>query len=165
MKRWVLLGGALFGALLLAACSASPGSTTTAAAPDTTTTAAPALPGFETSTIQLDDRELLVAVADTPEARRRGLMGVTDLGELNGMLFVWEGDTTEAFWMKDTPIPLDIAFFTVGGGFVDRLTMEPCVEDPCELYSASTLYRYAIEAPQGDLAFVGPGSQLVVGDG
>lgn len=159
MKRTVL-----FAALLLGACSATTDSTTTLAHPETTTTAASALPGLETSTIMVDDRDLLVAVADTPEARRQGLMGVTDLGDLDGMLFVWQGDTTEAFWMKDTPMPLDIAFFTVGGGFVDRQTMDPCVEETCELYSAPALYRYAIEAPAGDLGFVGPGSQLVLSD-
>lgn len=158
MKRSIVLA-----CLLLAACSASPASTT--AAPEaSTTTAVAALPGFATATITVDDRELLVAVADTPQARRQGLMGVTDLGDLDGMLFVWDGDTTEAFWMKDTLVPLDIAFFTVGGAFVDRQTMQPCVEENCELYSAPTFYRYAIEAPAGDLAFVGQGSVLVVDD-
>jgi uncharacterized protein len=145
-------------ALLLAACSATPASTVTVA--ETSTTPAPALPGFQTSTITVDDRELLVAVADTPETRRQGLMGVTDLGGLDGMFFVWEGDTTEAFWMKDTEMALDIAFFNVGGGYVDRQTMEPCTEDPCDLYSAPTFYRYAIEAPAGALDFIGPDSRL-----
>lgn len=103
-----------------------------------------------------------MAVADTPALRGRGLMGVTDLGDLDGMLFVFGSDTETGFWMKDTLIPLDIAFFTEGGAFVDLLRMEPCTEEPCPVYAAASPYRYAIEAPAGDLAFVGSGSKLVL---
>lgn len=89
-------------------------------------------------------------------------MGVTDLGGLDGMLFVWEDDTGAAFHMLDTLIPLDIAFFSVGGSLVDRLTMEPCTTEECPTYSASTLYRYALEAPAGDLDFMTTSSRLVI---
>jgi hypothetical protein len=78
---------------------------------------------------------------------------------------VWDADTGAAFWMKNTLIPLDIAFFSVDGSFVDRLTMEPCNADSCPLYSASGLYRYALEAPAGDLEFASPGSKLVIESG
>lgn len=122
----------------------------------------PTLAGVSSTTISIDGRELVVAVADTPETRGRGLMGVTDLGGLDGMLFVWEADTAAAFWMQNTLISLDIAFFSVDGSFVDRLTMEPCTADSCPLYSASGLYRYALEAPAGDLEFTSPGSKLVI---
>ena len=86
-------------------------------------------------------------------------------GDLDGMLFVWDEDTASAFHMTDTLIPLDIAFFSVGGGLVDRLIMEPCTADPCPLYSAAGLfglYRYALEAPAGDLEFVTADSTLVI---
>lgn len=122
----------------------------------------PTLAGVSSTTISIDGRELVVAVADTPETRGRGLMGVTDLGGLDGMLFVWEADTAAAFWMQNTLISLDIAFFSVDGSLVDRLTMEPCTADSCPLYSASGLYRYALEAPAGDLEFTSPGSKLVI---
>ena len=127
-------------------------------------TITPTLPGFESTTISIDDQAMNVAVADTPQTRRQGLMGITDLGGLDGMLFVWGADTGAAFWMQDTLIPLDIAFFSVDGSFVDRLTMEPCTTDPCPLYSAAGLYRYAVEAPEGGLAFVGSDSVLVIND-
>ena len=64
--------------------------------------------------------------------------------------------------MKDTLIPLDIAFFSFNGSFVDRLSMEPCIADQCALYRAATLYRYALEAPAGDLEFASLGSKLVI---
>ncbi|GMQ84934.1 MAG: DUF192 domain-containing protein [Acidimicrobiia bacterium] len=124
-----------------------------------------ALPGFSSTTISIDDRELTVAVADTPQARRQGLMGITDLGELDGMLFVFDSEVRTGFWMKDTLIPLDIAFFDAEGLAVDRLLMVPCTVEECPTYKAAGPYRYAVEAPAGDLAFVGEGSALVLPDG
>ena len=90
-------------------------------------------------------------------------MGVTDLGGLDGMLFVFPVDSDGGFWMKNTLIPLDIVFFTADGGFVDALTMAPCTEDPCPTYRPGGSYRYALEAPAGDLAFVTPTSRLELG--
>lgn len=118
------------------------------------------LEGFETSTITVDGRGLVVAVAASPSQRSQGLMGVTDLGSLDGMLFVFPVDSDGGFWMKNTLIPLDIVFFTADGGFVDSLTMAPCTEDPCPTYRPGGSYRYALEAPAGDLAFVTPTSRL-----
>ncbi|MEN8113891.1 MAG: DUF192 domain-containing protein [Actinomycetota bacterium] len=118
------------------------------------------LAGFETAAITVDGRDVAVAVADTEAQRAQGLMGVTDLGGLDGMLFVFSETTGTGFWMKDTLIPLDIAFFDDDGGFVDGFTMEPCVEDPCPVYRPSGPYRYALEAPEGDLAFVDEASLL-----
>ena len=163
-------------AATLTACSAEPkpseppSTTTTIVTGSTSTTLAeldvpPELADLATATISIDGRDLLVAVADTAEVRSQGLKGVTDLGDLDGMLFVWEGDTGAAFHMVDTLIPLDLAFFSVGGGFVDRLTMEPCMTDECPSYSAGGLfglYRYALEAPAGDLDFITADSTLVI---
>ena len=118
------------------------------------------LDGFDATAIVIDEQRMTVAVADTPELRTQGLMGVDDLGGLDGMLFVFEKTTDGGFWMKNTPIPLDIAFFDAGGALVDVLTMEPCTEDPCPVYHASDTYRFAVEAPAGDLNFVGEGSIL-----
>jgi uncharacterized membrane protein (UPF0127 family) len=122
------------------------------------------LEGFETSTITVGDRDLAVAVAETPTQRSQGLMGVTDLGGLDGMLFVFQVDSDGGFWMKNTLIPLDIVFFTADGGFVDSLTMAPCTEDPCPVYRPSGAYRYALEAPPGDLAYVMPSTRLELDD-
>jgi uncharacterized membrane protein (UPF0127 family) len=120
------------------------------------------LDGFATATIWIDDRELVVAFAETPNQRSQGLMGVTDLGGLDGMLFVFQSESNGGFWMKDTLIPLDIAFFDGAGVLVDELTMEPCTADPCPSYRSRGSYRYAVEAPAGDLGFVVPGSRLVI---
>jgi hypothetical protein len=90
-----------------------------------------------------------VAVATDRDQLAQGLMGVTDLGGLDGMMFVWDADVASAFWMKDTLLSLDIAFFAADGTLVDLLSMEPCVAEPCEHYQPSGPYRYALEAPRG----------------
>ncbi len=115
---------------------------------------------FPVRTITVSGDPWLVAVADTPTRRGQGLMNVTDLGSLDGMLFVFPETVTAAFWMKDTLIPLDIAFFDAAGGFVDRLTMTPCEADPCPTYPAAAPYRYALEAPEGALVGLGPAATL-----
>lgn len=94
---------------------------------------------------------MVVAVADTPELRGQGLMGVTELVDVDGMLFVFAEEVEAAFWMKDTLIPLDIWFFDSDGGFVDMLMMTPCEADPCETYPASGPFQYALETEVGRL--------------
>ncbi len=101
--------------------------------------------------MRLDGVAYSVAVADTGELRRQGLMGVTDLGSLDGMLFVFGSDTTGGFWMKDTLLPLDIAFFAADGSFVDGFVMEPCTTPSCPSYRPSGAYRYAVEMPAGNM--------------
>ena len=55
-------------------------------------------------------------VADDEESRARGLMRRTDLPRDHGMLFVYPSARQVAFWMKDTPLPLDIIFINRRGG-------------------------------------------------
>jgi len=144
--------------LSIAGCGSEAGSadptTTTAAsaattATTTTTTSANALAGFERIEVGLGTETWTVALADTVALRSQGLMGVTDLGDVDGMLFVWEEEISAAFWMKDTLIPLDIAFFDADGALVDTFTMQPCEEDPCPRYPAAGPFQYAIETTVG----------------
>ena len=51
-----------------------------------------------------------VEVADTPEAQAPGLMFRTDLGDNEGMIFPYDGTRAQSFWMKNTPLPLDIIY-------------------------------------------------------
>ena len=122
------------------------------------------LDGFDVTEVTIDGQRMAVAVADTPELRSRGLMGVNNLGGLDGMLFVFEKTTDAGFWMKNTLIPLDIAFFDTSGDYVDSFTMDPCTEDPCPVYHPSGAYRYAVETPAGDLSFVGESAVLELAD-
>jgi len=136
----------------------APASTTTSAevpAPSTTSTTLDPGPttgdveGFGIIEIELGGESMAVAVADTPDLRRQGLMFVEDLGDLDGMLFDFGGESRGAFWMKNTLIPLDIAFFDGDGELVAALTMVPCEADPCPTYDPEVPYSYAIEVPAG----------------
>jgi hypothetical protein len=89
---------------------------------------------------------LTVEIADSPEERARGLMFRDSLPADAGMLFVWPGDTLSPFWMKDTLIPLSIAFIDADGVILHIEDMEPLDET---LHVSPKPYRYAVEANQG----------------
>lgn len=104
-------------------------------------------------------------LAATETQRAQGLMRVTDLEGYPGMVFRFSQDTQAAFHMKNTPMPLSIAWFAADGTLVSTADMAPCLDsDNCPVYSASGPYRYAIEVPQGQLDELGivPGSKLEV---
>ena len=85
MKRFVLLGTILLG---LSACN-----------------------HYKEIPVTLPDGFVVHAlVADTPAKQERGLMFVTDLPENKGMIFVFDQDQEQAFWMKNTLIDLDMIF-------------------------------------------------------
>ncbi len=126
----------------------------TTAAPTTTAAADPPivdlgdLSGFDLVAASLGDDPLTLALADEPGLRSRGLMGVTDLGDVDGMLFTWGGDRVgNRFTMRNTLIPLTVLFFDVDGELVSRADMVPCQADPCPTYGAAGLYAYAVEFP------------------
>jgi len=105
-------------------------------------------------------------LADTPEQRARGLMFVTDLGNTDGMAFVYPGPRTGNFWMKNTLMPLSIAFFGVDGGYLGEFDMEPCTAEPCPRYRTARDFVVAVETNRGELAEIGigPGSALELTD-
>ena len=72
-----------------------------------------------------------------------------NLAKNSGMLFIFDADTSNPFWMKNAPLPLDILFIDANATIVDYASMEPCIKDPCPLYASRTPYRYAIEVNEG----------------
>jgi uncharacterized protein len=96
-----------------------------------------------------DEVTVHVEVADTQATRARGLMGRRELPADTGMIFVFPTDSTSAFWMKDTLIPLSIAFYDESGRIVRILDMEPCTRDPCARYDPEASYRGALEVNRG----------------
>ena len=95
-------------------------------------------------TVSLD-----VQVADTPEERQTGLMGRESLSPYDGMAFVWKEPVVGTFWMKDTVIPLSIAFWDDDGRIVSILDMDPCTEDPCPTYGPDEPFVGAVEVDRG----------------
>jgi uncharacterized membrane protein (UPF0127 family) len=109
-------------------------------------------------------RRLTVEIADSDAERRRGLMGRTSLAADAGMVFLYDDDRDGAFWMKDTTLPLSIAFFDADGRILRILDMEPCRRDPCPLYDPGVDYRGALEVRRGSFARwgVAPGDRITV---
>jgi uncharacterized protein len=92
---------------------------------------------------------LHVEVADEAVEQRRGLMGVEHLPADQGMAFVWSEPVGSTFWMKNTLVPLSVAFVDETGHVIDVLDMEPCEEDPCPMYGIGEPYVLAVEANLG----------------
>src|SRR5689334_15519281 len=102
---------------------------------------------------------LYVEIADTPEKQETGLMHRTALAADGGMLFVFPSETTIPFWMRDTLLPLSIAFIAGDGSIVDIQDMQPLDET---LHNPARPYVYALEVNQGyfRLHDVGVGNQV-----
>jgi len=97
-----------------------------------------------TSSIEID-----ALIADDHAERSYGLMYRPRMRQDLGMAFLYSSDTSGAFWMKNTLIPLSIAFFDSNGLILRIRDMEPCMEDPCPVYDPETSYRGALEVNQG----------------
>jgi len=111
-----------------------------------------------------------VWLADTEVERGRGLMEITDpsIGSGDAMAFLWVLDTTAEFWMKDTLLPLSIAWIDSAEAFVGSADMDPCPASSsrCPMFPAFRPYRLAIEMAQGRLRDwgIGPGSTVTLAE-
>jgi uncharacterized membrane protein (UPF0127 family) len=112
--------------------------------------------GLETAVITIKSQNgpvsLEVELARTETERNTGLMFRTELEEGKGMLFIFEKDEVLSFWMKNTLIPLSIAYISYDGTIVDIRNMYP--HDTSSVHSSRSV-RYALEVPQGWFARAG----------
>ena len=136
-------------ALLLAAC-ARPGP----AAGGATKTVGDWFP------IGVGDRTVPMQLAITEPEMAHGLMGRTDLGPDQGMLFVYARPTPMSFWMRNTPLALDIGFFSPEGELKEIYPMYPY--DDTTVASRDRRLQFALEMRQGWFAAHGvrPGARL-----
>ena len=98
-------------------------------------------------------------VARTPAQRQIGLMNRPTMGPNEGMLFVFEAPAQQCFWMKNTLLPLSIAFLADDGTVVNIEDMLPQALDS---HCSRQAVRYALEMNQGWFAKRGvkPGTRL-----
>ncbi len=101
------------------------------------------------NTVVLNGFSLTVKLAATAAARSQGLMGVTAMAADSGMLFVFKDDRQRFFWMKNTPLPLSIAFLDSTKKVIYLANMAP--NDSVTLYGSFNVapMRYALEVNQG----------------
>ncbi len=108
------------------------------------------------TTLTVNGHKIVVEVVTTPEQRAKGLMNRFSLQPDHGMLFVFEAPQPLSFWMRNTFIPLSIAFVDSGGKIVNIEDMKP--QDESSHWSRG-FALYAIEMKQGWFAAkgIGPG--------
>jgi uncharacterized membrane protein (UPF0127 family) len=123
-------------------------SSESAADPETTAETAPRLRTLTIRASGGESVEVRVEIADEPDEQAKGLMARTALGEDRGMLFVFPSEEERSFWMKDTLIPLSIAYMDAEGRIVDIQDMKALDDDPPHYVSAKPA-RYALEVNKG----------------
>ena len=143
-------------ALLLAGCGGAPANSDTqsqASGSDATTASAEETTSSALRTLVIDTSgrkqvEVRVEVADDVSEQAKGLMYRKALGEDRGMLFVYPDERELTYWMKDTLIPLSIAYIDSEERIVDIQDMKPLDDRPPH-YESSEPAQYALEVNQG----------------
>lgn len=102
--------------------------------------------GLETIELTVGTETVTAEIADTPETRSRGLMYREALRADHGMLFVYPSPRIVSFWMKNTSLPLDIAFIREDGTIVGISAMAP---QSLRSHPSPSPVPYALEMNQG----------------
>lgn len=118
------------------------------------------LPANTYFTIQVGSVDLQLQLALNENERSQGLMFRKELEDAHGMLFVFENSTTRSFWMRNTPLPLDLAYFDSNGVLLEIYPLYPYNEQV--VASHSEKIQFALEVEQGQLKVLGikAGDQL-----
>jgi uncharacterized membrane protein (UPF0127 family) len=104
-------------------------------------------PSLPTVELRIKDAHIFAEVATRPEDQAFGLMFRRSLAPDSGMLFAFDTDDFQHFWMKNTLIPLSIAYITRDSLITDILEMAPL--DTTTPYASSKAVRYALEMNSG----------------
>ena len=106
------------------------------------------------------DHAIDAHVARTPEQRALGLMHRAEMAPDEGMLFICDECAVQSFWMKDTPVPLSIAFLAEDGTILHIEDMEPHSLDS---HACEHPVRHVLEVPRGWFTERGirPGERVV----
>lgn len=109
--------------------------------------------------LQIGAFRISAEVAAEPDQRARGLMYRESLAPDSGMVFVFERPERICMWMKNTPLPLTVAFIDADGEVINLADMRPKTETPhCAMRPA----LYALEMEQGwfERRGIGPGKKI-----
>ena len=99
-----------------------------------------------TIALQAGMHNIRAAVAQTPDQRQTGLMHRREMAQHEGMLFVFEQASPQCFWMKNTLLPLSIAFLADDGSVVNIADMKPQTMDS---HCSTQPVRFVLEMNQG----------------
>ncbi len=91
-----------------------------------------------------------VEAADTEQLRSQGLSGREELGDYQGMLFLFDEKGTYSFWMKDMNFPLDLIYIDETYYIVDIIeNKQPCTQEECNSFVPSAPFKYVLEVKGG----------------
>jgi uncharacterized membrane protein (UPF0127 family) len=109
--------------------------------------------------LRIKSHEIRVEVANTEKSMRKGLMFRDRLAENSGMIFVYSKPGIQGMWMKNTRIPLSVAFADADGRILNIEDMEPFSE---ESHSSRGPAAYALEMNRGWFSQrgIGPGDRI-----
>jgi uncharacterized membrane protein (UPF0127 family) len=96
--------------------------------------------------LRIGEHAIRAEVANTPETRRKGLMFRTRLAASSGMIFIFPQEQSISMWMKNTPIPLSVAFIDADGRILNIEKMQPHSE---EAHSSAGPAKFALEMNAG----------------
>ena len=102
--------------------------------------------GLQIVKLKLNEKKITVELAITPQERQTGLMNRKEMDENHGMLFVFEEEEKRSFWMKNTYIPLSIAYINREGVIIDIKDMAPLDTTPVPSRGPA---MYALEVNRG----------------
>lgn len=107
---------------------------------------------FHKKNISVGKVKIEAEIAETPEQHEQGLMFRTTLKKNSGMLFVFPNSEIRSFWMKNTFIPLTIAYFDENKKLLEMIDMQPMksemIQDP-KIYPSTLPAKFALEMSIG----------------
>ena len=120
----------------------------------------PRIPGFKEAALLVQsgsgERTWCAVVADTNASREQGMMTRTDMAGYDAMVFSYSSLTNEQYWMRNTPLPLTIGWFSRAGALLGQTDMAPCPDKAdCTRYAPPGRYAMAIEVPRGGFGRLG----------
>ena len=131
---------------LLVACPKPASAPKPGAATDPTESGQPQ-PKLPTLKLWLGAHEVVAEIARTPLEHQVGMMWRTNMAELEGMIFIFDEAGRRSFWMRNTLVPLDIAYLATDGTLLEVHAAQPRNETP--LPSDSDRVQFVLEMPQG----------------
>lgn len=119
--------------------------------------------------VEIGGKRYTVEIADDDTERARGLMFRDTLDDGTGMLFIHEAEEPQAYWMKNTRIPLDILYFDARRTLVtQQRNVPPCsAGDACPSYPSDQPARFVLElnAGEAERLKLQDGAELTFGEG
>lgn len=131
---------------LLVACPKPAAPPPSGAAADPTESGQPQ-PKLPTLKLWLGAHEVVAEIARTPVEHQVGMMWRTNMAELEGMIFIFDEPGRRSFWMRNTLVPLDIAYLATDGTLLEVHAAQPRNESP--LPSDSDRVQFVLEMRQG----------------